>query len=87
MLDRSAFKPVETGVALIAAFLAAGRDEFAWRNPPYEYEHDKMPIDILAGSSELREQIDRGIDARGIARSWTASVEPFLKTRERYLLY
>ena len=28
-----------------------------WRDPPYEYEYDKMPIDCLAGSSELREQI------------------------------
>ena len=26
------------------------RHAFAWRQPPYEYEHDKMPIDILAGS-------------------------------------
>jgi uncharacterized protein YbbC (DUF1343 family) len=87
VLDRRAFKPVETGVALIAAFRAAGRDAFAWRNPPYEYEHDKMPIDILAGSSELREQIDSGVAAHDIARSWTLSVAAFNKTRERYLLY
>ena len=45
-------------MALIAAFRAADPDRFAWRDPPYEYEHDKMPIDILAGSSELREQIE-----------------------------
>ena len=87
VLDRRAFKPVETGVALIAAFRAAGLDQFAWRNPPYEYEHDKMPIDILAGSSELREQIESGIDPRAIASSWAPSVEAFMKTRERYLLY
>ena len=87
VLDRRAFRPVETGVALIAAFRAAGREGFAWRNPPYEYEHDKMPIDILAGSSELREQIDSGVAAHDIARSWTLSVAAFNKTRERYLLY
>jgi len=87
VLDRRAFRPVETGVALIAALRAAGVDEFAWRNPPYEYEHDKMPIDILAGSSELRSQIDSGIDPRAIASSWTPSVEAFMKIRERYLLY
>ena len=87
VLDRHAFKPVETGVSLIAAFRAAGVDQFAWRNPPYEYEHDKMPIDILAGSSELRKQIDNGIDSRAIASSWTPSVDAFMKTRSRYLLY
>ena len=44
-----------------------------------------MPIDILAGSSELREQIDGGVGAREIARSWEPSVGAFSKTRERYL--
>ena len=87
VLDRRAFKPVEAGVALIAAFRAAGPGQFAWRQPPYEYEHTKMPIDILAGSSELREQIDAGVGAREIARSWTTSVGAFNKTRDRYLLY
>ena len=87
VLDRRAFRPVETGVSLIAAFRAAGVDQFAWRNPPYEYEHDKMPIDILAGSSELREQIEKGIDSRAIASSWTPSVDAFMKIRSRYLLY
>ncbi len=87
VLDRRAFKPVEAGVALIAAFRAAGPGQFAWRQPPYEYEHTKMPIDILAGSSELREQIEAGVRAQDIARSWTASVGEFVKTRDRYLMY
>jgi uncharacterized protein YbbC (DUF1343 family) len=46
-----------------------------------------MPIDILAGSSELREQIESGVPAREIAESWVPSVVAFMKTRERYLLY
>jgi uncharacterized protein YbbC (DUF1343 family) len=79
--------PVETGVALIAAFRAADPDRFKWRDPPYEYEAHKMPIDILAGSSELREQIDGGVGAREIARSWEPPVGEFLKTRARFLIY
>ena len=87
VLDRGAFRPVEAGVALIKAFRDAGPNQFAWRQPPYEYERTKMPIDILAGSSELREQIESGMNARDIARSWTAPVNAFMRTRERYLLY
>lgn len=30
---------------------------FAWRNPPYEYVHDRSPIDILAGNDWLSEAI------------------------------
>jgi uncharacterized protein YbbC (DUF1343 family) len=85
--DRPAFRPVEAGVALLAAFRAADPDRFKWRDPPYEYEAEKMPIDILAGSSALREQIEGGASARDIARSWERPVAEFAKTRERFLIY
>jgi uncharacterized protein YbbC (DUF1343 family) len=87
VLDRETFPPVEAGVALIAAFRAADPDRFRWRDPPYEYEHTLLPIDILAGSSEMREQIEAGVPARDIARSWTDSVDAFKKLREGFLLY
>jgi uncharacterized protein YbbC (DUF1343 family) len=87
VLDRAAFRPVETGVALTEAFRHAGPAAFAWRPPPYEYERHKLPIDILAGSSELREQIEAGVEAREIARSWTPGVEAFTKIRQRFLIY
>jgi uncharacterized protein YbbC (DUF1343 family) len=87
VLDRAAFRPVETGVALIEAFRACGRDRFAWRDPPYEYEHDTPPIDILAGSAELRGRIDAGRAAREIAESWRPAVDDFLAQRKDYLLY
>ena len=87
VLDRTTFRPVETGVALLAAFRASDPDRFRWRDPPYEYEHEKLPIDILAGSTALREQIESGTPAREIARSWEEPVSRFLRTRERFLLY
>jgi uncharacterized protein YbbC (DUF1343 family) len=87
VLDRRTFRPVETGVALVAAFRNEGRDRFAWREPPYEYEHEKRPFDILAGSSELREQIEAGLPAAEIARSWESGVHEFARLRDKFLLY
>ena len=46
-----------------------------------------MPIDCLAGSSTLREQIDAGVPAHEIAAGWKEPVDEFLKIRERVLLY
>jgi uncharacterized protein YbbC (DUF1343 family) len=86
VLDRESFRPVLTGVALVAAFREADSG-FAWRPPPYEYEHEKLPFDILAGSSELREQIEAGVAAEEIARAWAPSVAAFQRVRERFLLY
>ena len=87
VLDRQRFRPVAAGAALVAAFRAADPDRFRWRNPPYEYEPEKLPFDILAGSSELREQIEAGVSIREIARSWEPGVDEFLKIRQRFLLY
>jgi len=87
VLDRARFPAVETGVALIAAFRDAGPDRFAWRDPPYEYEREKRPFDILAGSAELREQIERGTSAHDIARAWQPAIDQFMRLRERFLLY
>jgi uncharacterized protein YbbC (DUF1343 family) len=87
VLDREAFRPVLTGVALVAAFRAADPERFRWRDPPYEYEHEKLPFDILAGSSELRQQIETGVTAEDIARSWEPAVVDFRTLRRQYLLY
>lgn len=87
VVDRRQFRPVLTGVLLLEAFRRANRDRFAWREPPYEYEHEKPPIDILAGSSALREQIDADASAEEIARAWEPGVADFEATRRRFLLY
>ena len=85
--DRRVFKPVITGVALIDMFRRCDTRRFAWRQPPYEYEHDKMPIDILAGTDELRAQIESGMPVREIAESWEADEAAFRRLRTPYLLY
>jgi uncharacterized protein YbbC (DUF1343 family) len=86
VVDRPAFRPVLTGVALTAAFRKAD-PAFAWRQPPYEYEHEKLPFDILAGSSALREQIEAGEQPEEIARSWETAVEEFGRLRAKFLMY
>ena len=87
VLDRVAFKPVVTGVALIDEIRAADPGAFAWRPAPYEYEHDKEPIDILSGSPALRTAIDAGVRAEELARTWAIESQPFEKLREQYLVY
>jgi uncharacterized protein YbbC (DUF1343 family) len=85
--DRDAFAPVKTGVALIDMFRRFDPARFQWRQPPYEYEREKMPIDILAGSETLRQQIERGMPVEDIAASWREDEEEFRRLRQPYLLY
>jgi uncharacterized protein YbbC (DUF1343 family) len=85
--ERHTIRPVETGVALLKVFRDMGHDHFQWREPPYEYEYLLAPIDILCGSSEVRERLERGEEARDIARAWDGPVDAFMKIRRDFLLY
>lgn len=84
--ERTIFRAVETGIAVIDAFRAAGAP-FAWRDPPYEYESTRMPIDILYGSAALRERDSDQVAARALARSWEGAVARFDELRRKFLLY
>jgi uncharacterized protein YbbC (DUF1343 family) len=87
VLDRVRFEPVRTAVALIDELHREAPSRFAWRDPPYEYEHDKMPIDILFGSDRLRTGIERARGADEIAQGWQDETRAFLRVRDKYLLY
>ena len=85
--DRRAFRPVLTGAAVIAACREALGDRFGWREPPYEYERDKMPIDVLSGSPALRRQVDAGRSAADVAADWDRGLAAFEAFRRDVLLY
>jgi uncharacterized protein YbbC (DUF1343 family) len=87
VLDRTRFEPVRAAVELIAECRAQNPSRFAWREPPYEYEHQKAPIDILFGSDRLRLTIDAGTAAETLVSEWRTDVDAFRRLREKYLLY
>jgi uncharacterized protein YbbC (DUF1343 family) len=87
VLDRHTFRPVLTGLAIIDAMRAEDPAAFAWKQPPYEYEHERDPIELIAGSPSFRLAIDRGDRAEQIAERWQDSVAAFRALRQPFLLY
>jgi uncharacterized protein YbbC (DUF1343 family) len=88
--DRRAFRPYRTTVAILGSVRRLWPDEFAWRSPPYEYETEKPPIDILAGGVALREAVDAALiktnaDLPELTEAdqdaWWAEVAPYLLYR------
>ena len=63
------------------------RDDFRWKDPPYEYEYDRNPFDLISGTSKVREAIERGDDLASIQASWETPLAEFKALRERFLLY
>jgi uncharacterized protein YbbC (DUF1343 family) len=88
ILDSERFKPFKTGVAVLKAIYDLYGDKFLWKKPPYEYEEEKMPIDILSGSDRLRSLIESGNDLSFMEDWWIEECNEFDKRyRRKYLLY
>jgi len=87
VLDRDKYPAVQSAVAILIEMRAQNPAKFQWRQPPYEYEHEKLPFDILAGSSDLRLQIEAGVPAPTISGSWQSGLDKFAEQRAPFLLY
>ncbi len=57
--DPLKFQPWKLGQVLCKAFYNQLGDQFEWKQPPYEYEYQKLPIDILNGSNQLRLWVEK----------------------------
>jgi len=88
LIDREKFKPYKTGVAVMKSIHDHYPAQFSWKQPPYEYETEKMPIDILAGTDRLRKEIEKGEEIDRMEEWWQDQGSKFDRDfRKRYLLY
>ena len=63
--DARTFRSYQFTLLLLRELRRLWPTQFAWNDPPYEYEATLMPIDILTGSTAVREWVDGdGSDAR-----------------------
>jgi uncharacterized protein YbbC (DUF1343 family) len=85
--DIKAFDSFRTGVELLCTIKKMYPDDFKWKQPPYEYEHERMPIDLIAGTSKLREVVDSQQGLGAFLEKSKADAQGFKKTRRDYLLY
>ena len=88
VMDREKFKPFKTGTAIIKAVHDLYPEHFKWKQPPYEYETEKMPIDILAGTDRFRKDIENGEPLERMEDWWSAQCLEFNRgKRKKYLIY
>jgi len=67
--DQESFRPFLCGLGILEYCLRS--PESCWNPPPYEYEYRRMPIDILAGGTHVREMVDAGSTQELVALSFT----------------
>jgi uncharacterized protein YbbC (DUF1343 family) len=82
-----AFRPYRTSLALLQAVLRCHADEFQWKTPPYEYEYERMPIDLILGDRQLRERLAAMEPIADLEASWHQDLQAFEQMRRSFLLY
>jgi uncharacterized protein YbbC (DUF1343 family) len=87
VIDPRAYKPYHTTLAIIQEVMALCPQDFSWRPPPYEYEFEQLPIDIITGDEAVRKGLEEGRDLGEMEASWQEDLARFLTKRKRYLLY
>ena len=84
--DPAAFRPFETGLAVIAAIRDLAPENFRWRSEPYEFD-SRPAIDVLTGSPGFREDLDAGRGPLAQIARHREEAPKFLARRDPFLLY
>ena len=85
--DEARFKPVLTYLGVIAVARRQAPRGFRWKQPPYEFERRRLPIDILLGTDVIRRGIERGRSLRDIEGGWLGDLARWRRRRVPILLY
>ena len=85
--DPDAYKPYVTSLAIIQEIRELYPRAFSWRNPPYEYEKEKMPIDLITGNENIREGIEHNKDLQDLEASWKEELDQFREMAQHHFLY
>ncbi len=85
--DREGFRPYRTALALLQAIQRLYPDSFAYKPPPYEYEYEQLPLDLILGDRSLRLALESGEDILALESSWQGELSRFMALRSSVLLY
>ena len=81
------YRPYITTIMLIQAVVSAYSDSFQWKSPPYEYEFEKLPFDIITGDPAVRKAIENMDPVEDLEKTWAEDLKCFEEIRRPYLLY
>jgi len=85
--DTHQYRPYITTLRLLGIIRFLHRGSFEWKLPPYEYEFEKLPIDLILGSSEIRRRLENFDDIEDIEASWSDELHAFAETSRKFHLY
>ena len=60
---------------------------FQFKTPPYEYEFERLPMDLILGSRTLRKNIEKMNDPVELEKAWQRPLQEFRQESQEFYLY
>ena len=87
VIDPQRYRPYATTLHLLQAVILHHREPFEWKAPPYEYEYDRMPIDLIIGDRTIRKRLEKLDRLDELEASWQGELVRFKKISKEFQLY
>nr|WP_319394007.1 DUF1343 domain-containing protein [uncultured Desulfobacter sp.] len=85
--DRKAYKPYLYSLILLQEIIRAHPNEFEFKAPPYEYEFERLPMDLILGSRDLRENVKNMNDLHELEKTWQIPLQAFKQASQPFYIY
>ena len=85
--DPDIFRPYRTSLTLLQAAMVLYPQNFQYKKPPYEYEYERLPMDLILGDKKIREALEQDKSIMDIENSWQDALDDFNKLRQEVFLY
>ncbi len=85
--DRKTFEPWRLCQYLLREMYKELGSEFKWKEPPYEYEHHKAPVDLINGTDQLRHWVEKNGNEDDYQAIMLPHQTEFIEKRKSVLLY
>jgi uncharacterized protein YbbC (DUF1343 family) len=87
VIDPRQYKPYMTTLKLLQAAIQCHKSGFQWKPPPYEYEFERRPIDLIIGDKQIRRRMEQNESIDEISASWQAELDEFITMSREFHLY
>ena len=87
VLDRHQYRPYISALAILKAVHHLYPERLAWKPPPYEFEYEKRPFDLITGDRSVRETIERNGSLNALGLNWEKDLKRFDEMRKAVFLY
>lgn len=85
--DPVRYSPYALSLGLYQAIYRAYPDQFAYKQPPYEYEVERLPMDLILGDRRVRSELEAGRPISEIVSDWEPSLSDYWTAAEGVRLY